>query len=253
MFGIEGRGTHRPLNPNPNPNTLEVTMKTVLRPLLLLAATAVLAAPPILAQEPDPDARRAPGAMGMMRGGMDMMTDPLETALEQAETLGLSVEQVTRLEGFHQVSQERTAQAREVVTRHHEEMRTRMEERREEGTEPRMRRGPRSGGEAMRSQMDPELREAMSLLRQERQNAQEELRAALTGEQFRALQQHLRGDRPGTAGRRAPGAAMTRPDRMRAPGVGQRMMIRQHRMMALSHRALARGHARMMLRQRSMR
>jgi hypothetical protein len=104
--------------------------------------------------------------------------DPVAAALERGEALGLSSDQVAALQGFRTEAEARTAAARALL-----------EARRAEMPTPGQR--PRPERRQERIAPDPELRDAMRLLQQERQAARELLNTTLTVDQMRRLQADL--------------------------------------------------------------
>lgn len=170
--------------------------------LSIVFAATLLVTPSIVSAQAAP----APGPRGA-RGGPGPAADLIEMSIQNADSLNLTTDQLTRLEDFRAQSLERTATARELV----EAQRAQMEEERAQAdsaasAEPGARRGRRAGP---RPEVTPEFRDAMQTLADERRAATEELRSTLTVTQMEELQQlaRPRGGRvaDGRAGMRRPG------------------------------------------------
>lgn len=149
---------------------------------------------------------------------MMMAADPVELALDHAETLGLDPTQRSALEAFRAASLERSAEARQQLDSARERMRERMESRREaaRGERPGRERGEWTRGERPRGEsargerarpprvegargerrMNPALREALQTVREEQRAGMALLRETLSTEQRSELRQLLRRDRP---------------------------------------------------------
>jgi len=173
--------------------------------LVVLSQVIVLGPVPARAQDLPPDAAGA--------GPLPSPTRLVELALEGRGELELTEEQVGRLDAFRTGSLDRTAGAREVIAAWREERVAEREALADSvGLSPRERR--RMLGAA--AGPTPEVREALSVVRDEGEAAVEELRATLTVNQMSALREIARDEFPRLAG--------GGPDRMRgmAPGFGPR-------------------------------
>lgn len=168
---------------------------------LWIAVVSLLAPVALAAQEPAP------------RGGAAQPMSPLTRILEHRAELGLSAEQVTRLEAIEQRLQERIAPLQEQMREARGEMPARGmrgargargergQRRAPRPMSPEQRAAARERMEETRERMD-EMRPAMEELRESRQEAMEEIREVLTEDQQERVRQLMRD---GRAGPRRPG------------------------------------------------
>jgi hypothetical protein len=133
-------------------------------------------------------------AQRMGQPGAGIPVDPVAQALEHRDALELSADQLAALNGFQADAAARTAEARARVEAWRAEMETRREAVREQ---------PQGERRQDRLTPDPELRDALRLLQEERLAARELLNSTLTVDQMRRLQAELRRDR-GAMARMAP-------------------------------------------------
>lgn len=156
-----------------------------------LALVAVIAAAPVSLEAQTP---RAP--QGQEQAGRGQRPAPISRILEQRAALGLSAEQVSRLEAIQQRLQQQNAPLIEQLRASGA-----WQERGQNG-ERGQQRGPGARGER---QIPEELRPVMQQLRENNRTAMQQVQEVLTAEQRARLrelmQQHRRGEgrgaRPG--------------------------------------------------------